>query len=215
MMDNDMACVQVHDLGHRFDGLPFLWRHVSFSVNRGQAFAVCGRSGCGKSTLLSIIAGWLAPTEGMVTRPEAARVTWVFQNPYGAVLRTVLDIAAYPLIAQGYTRQEAEHEAQSLLAEFGLQQAWDRLFLDLSGGEAQRLMLVRAINTRPDILLVDEPTAQLDSKTALVVDDTLTSLVDKGAAVIVATHDQRTRAACDYVVDLDAYASQGDDDEIV
>ncbi|KFI51325.1 ATP-binding cassette domain-containing protein [Bifidobacterium callitrichos] len=211
---NDEICVDVRDLGQRFGTMPFLWRHVTFSVRRGQTIALCGRSGCGKSTLLSIVAGWFSPTEGEVRSPDKARVSWVFQNPYGAVYRTVLDIAAYPLITRGWRRAEADAEALRVLAEFGLDELRDRLFAELSGGEAQRLMLVRAINSKPDILLVDEPTAQLDSKTALVVDDKLVALAGRGAAVLIATHDRRTRESCDRVIDLDTYSvEEGSGDE--
>ncbi|OZG69177.1 ATP-binding cassette domain-containing protein [Bifidobacterium eulemuris] len=198
--------VEVDDLGHRFAGSPFLWRHVSFAVRDGEILALCGRSGCGKSTMLSIIAGWENPTEGVVRRGEPCRISWVFQNPYGAAWRTVLDIAAYPLLAAGHTRSYAEEQARSILDSFGLSALENRLFQELSGGEAQRLMLVRAINAQPDVLLVDEPTAQLDTRTADLVNSTLSQLARSGAAVIIATHDPRTCEACDRVIDLDLYA---------
>lgn len=196
--------IEAEGLGHRFARSPFLWRNVSFSVHSGEIVAVCGRSGAGKSTLLSIVAGWENPTEGIVRR-HGSRVHWVFQNPYGAAYRTALDIAAYPLLAAGFSRADADRQAAETLAMFDLADRADSMFMSLSGGEAQRLMLARAINARPQILLVDEPTAQLDTHTAKLVNATLSRLSVSGAAVMVATHDAQTRDACDRVIDLDRY----------
>lgn len=192
------------DLGHRFPPAPFLWRHLSFHIYAGEVVAVCGRSGCGKSTLLSIIAGWQKPYEG-TCRHNGTRVNWVFQNPYGAAYRTALDIASYPLLCLGMNRAEAELEAHRTLDMFALANREHNLFSELSGGEAQRLMLARAINAHPDVLLVDEPTAQLDNSTSQLVNASLSHLACNGAAVLVATHDPQTRQACDRVLDLNSY----------
>ncbi|WP_253953940.1 ABC transporter ATP-binding protein [Schaalia sp. 19OD2882] len=78
----------------------------------------------------------------------------------------------------------------------------ERPFHTLSGGEAQRLMLARGMAAAPDLLLVDEPTAQLDGRTARAVDAALSRLAEPGVIVVVATHDARTAAVCDEVVDL-------------
>lgn len=80
----------------------------------------------------------------------------------------------------------------------------DRRFSELSGGEAQRLMLVRAMAARPQVLLVDEPTAQLDPRTAASVNSALQAVSARGCVVIVATHDPATRDACHVVLDLGA-----------
>lgn len=194
------------DLGHRFPPAPFLWRHLSFHVYAGEVVAVCGRSGCGKSTLLSIIAGWQTPFEGTCLH-NGSRVNWVFQNPYRAAYRTALDIASYPLLCLGMNRSEAEREAHRTLDMFALAEREHNLFSELSGGEAQRLMLARAINARPDVLLVDEPTAQLDNSTSQLVNASLSHLACNGAAVLVATHDPQTRQACDRVINLNSYGA--------
>lgn len=202
---NGFPIVAAEDLGHRFPQTPFLWRHLTFTMHTGEVVAVCGRSGCGKSTLLSIIAGWQHPSEG-ICRNHGRTVNWVFQNPYGPAYRTALDIAAYPLLCQGMEREEAEREARGVLSMFNLADCESSLFSELSGGEAQRLMLVRAINAKPDVLLVDEPTAQLDNATSRLVNASLSHLACNGAAVVVATHDPETRQACDRVIDLNEYA---------
>jgi len=207
----DEPIIVAEDLGHRFPPAPFLWRHLSFHVYAGEIVAVCGRSGCGKSTLLSIIAGWQKPCEG-ICRHNGTKVNWVFQNPYGAAYRTALDIASYPLLCLGMNRAEAELEAHRTLDMFALSNREHTLFSALSGGEAQRLMLARAINAHPDVLLVDEPTAQLDNSTSQLVNASLAHLACNGAAVLVATHDPQTRQACDRVLDLNSYGTAGGND---
>lgn len=201
----DEYVVTLIDLAHSFGDNPPLWTHVSLELKAGESMAVCGRSGCGKSTLLSIISGWLEPTHGTVCVRDGAKIQWVFQNPYGAVHRSALDIVAYPFIMQGERRNEANTHAKELLEEFLLEHCADQQFMNLSGGEAQRLMLARAIATHPDLLLVDEPTAQLDSHTAELVNGTLRHLSDHGASVMIATHDNSARAACNRVLNLDEY----------
>ncbi|NMM93595.1 ABC transporter ATP-binding protein [Bifidobacterium oedipodis] len=198
--------VAVHDLAHRFPGTDVLFEHVEFRLDPGQTAAVCGPSGCGKSTLLSILAGWEKPTAGSVERSDIERVGWVFQNPYGVSGRTALDHVVFPLLTKGMTRREAEPQALEAMGLFDLQYAADRRFSELSGGEAQRLMLARAVCSKPDMLLVDEPTAQLDTRTAHSVSRVLGHLAGQGMIVIVATHDKDTRDACQRVIDLAEWA---------
>jgi ABC-type lipoprotein export system ATPase subunit len=90
------------------------------------------------------------------------------------------------------------------MRQFGLKFATNRRFCELSGGEAQRVLLARALAIKPDLLLVDEPTAQLDRRSARVVNDSLGELSTGGAIVVVATHDPDTQAVCDLIIDLDA-----------
>ena len=136
--------VVVEGLAHRFPGTDLLFEHLDFVAEPGSTIAVCGPSGCGKSTLLSILAGWEKPYAGTVTREGVNRVGWVFQNPYGVAERTALDHVVFPLLAKGMRRKEAELKALEAMGLFDLEYAADRRFSDLSGGEAQRLMLARA-----------------------------------------------------------------------
>lgn len=196
----------VEDLAHRFPGTDLLFEHLSFTVQPGSTVAICGPSGCGKSTLLSILAGWERPYAGQVRREGIARTGWVFQNPYGVADRSALDHVVFPLLAKGMTRRQAEPQALEAMGLFDLEYAADRRFSDLSGGEAQRLMLARAVCSHPDMLLVDEPTAQLDTRTAHSVSHVLGNLAGQGMIVLVATHDPDTRDACGRVIDLADYA---------
>lgn len=198
-------------LDHRFAGTDVLFRGLDLDLREGTTTAVCGPSGSGKSTLLSILAGWERPWRGTIEREGIERTGWVFQNPYGTPERTALDHVALPLLAKGMTRRQAEPRALDAMALFGLARAAGRRFRDLSGGEAQRLMLARAICSRPDLLLVDEPTAQLDTRTAHTVNRTLRNLAGQGMIVVVATHDPDTRDACDATIDLALYAPDAPD----
>ncbi len=196
--------VKLCGLGHRFEEQPMLFENISAHLTPGKIYALVGPSGSGKSTLLSIIAGWLAPTKGEVTREGIEKTSWVFQNPHGVARRTALDHVALPYLARGATRIQAEQEALELLARFGLSHARGNQFRALSGGEGQRLMLARGIASAPDLLLVDEPTAQLDQRTAATVSESLANMATDRTIIIVATHDARTRDACTDVIDLGA-----------
>ncbi|GAA4152083.1 ABC transporter ATP-binding protein [Leifsonia shinshuensis] len=196
--------VTLRELGHRFGSGSPLFEGVSATLEPGRVYALTGPSGSGKSTLLGMLAGWITPTAGEVVREDVERVGWVFQNPHGVARRSALDHVVLPLIARGSTRSDAETSARALLARFGLGPAADRPFRALSGGEAQRLMLARGIATAPDLLLVDEPTAQLDQRTSAVVSDTLSRIATDGVIIVVATHDARTRDACTDLIDLGA-----------
>lgn len=194
--------VIIHELAHRFGGgAPLFWG-LSATLEPGRRYGVVGPSGSGKSTLLGLIAGAESPTSGRIDRVGVRRVGWVFQNPQGVSGRSALDHVVLPLIATGMPRPRAEDEARILLDRFGLAERADARFASLSGGEAQRLMLARAIASRPDLLLVDEPTAQLDPANAATVVDALGGVADEGAVIVIATHDPRIREACDVVIDL-------------
>lgn len=189
-------------LGHAFPGGPHLFRHVTFELLPARVTAVTGPSGSGKSTLLSILGGWLEPTHGRVVREDIRVLRWVFQNPHGVPARTALDHVVLPMLAQGRRRESAEKSALDLLDRFNLTRVAGRRFSQLSGGEAQRLMLARAIASRPDLLLIDEPTAQLDPISAGSVADVLHALAHAGTIVVIATHDPAVRASCHDHIEL-------------
>lgn len=189
-------------VGHRWGTGPALFQDISLELHRGDVVALTGPSGSGKSTLLSIVAGWLPPTTGTVERRGIRRIHWVFQNPHGQPRRSTRDHVTYPFLVRGARRREADRRADETLGRFGLADKAEQAFSELSGGEAQRLMLARAVATAPDLLLVDEPTAQLDRASAQTVNGVLAGLAEAGAIVLVASHDADTIRACDRAVDL-------------
>ncbi|MCL1923225.1 MAG: ABC transporter ATP-binding protein [Propionibacteriaceae bacterium] len=198
--------VNLEHVGHQFPGQPHLFTDLHLTLRPDRVYGLVGPSGSGKSTLLSILTGWLHPTDGSVTYQGITRIGWVFQNPHGVAYRSALDHVMLPLLIRGLFRQDAKDQAMTLLEEFGLASVAARDFCDLSGGEGQRLMLARGIAARPHLLLVDEPTAQLDTNTAHLVDASLHALARSNTIVVVATHSAHTRQACTDVIDLEEYA---------
>lgn len=194
----------LEDLGHRYGEGPWLFQGLSATLRPGASWAVVGPSGSGKSTLLWLLAGWINPSSGRIGRAGVTRSSWVPQHPLGVARRTALDQVVLALLVRGMARGQAEARATEVLSRFGLQKVAGRAFGDLSGGEAQRLMLARATVTDADLLLVDEPTAQLDARTAGTVTGCLHELVHAGGIVVVATHDVRVAARCDHVLELTA-----------
>ncbi len=194
--------VTLAGVGHHFPGAPDLFSGLDRVLRAGDVYAVTGPSGCGKSTLLGLLAGWIAPARGTVAFDGVQRVRWVFQNPHGVARRTAIDHVVLALLARGLRRRAATHEAITLLADVGLAAQAEREFRHLSGGEGQRLMLARALAGAPDLLLVDEPTAQLDPRTAAEVTGVLATLAGRSAVVVIATHDPRVAAACTESIEL-------------
>lgn len=161
-----------------------------------------GPSGEGKSTLLNILGGYLRPDTGEVTRgcsPE--EISFILQSNEGLRSRTVLDNVAVPLL-----RRMRENAARSLsieaLAFLGIDDLAMQIFRNLSGGEAQRVSIARAIAGRAKALLADEPTAQLDLRNRMLVVDALRRSASVGTAVVIATHDRLVAAKCDRVFQL-------------
>jgi len=208
-LDQELV-VRLDDVGHFFQPGQWLFRGLNVEFPGGVIIGIAGPSGSGKSTLLSIVAGWEKPRTGSVVVVRAASIRWVFQNPFGIPRRSAIDHVALAFLARGRSRKAATERAHQLLADFGLAGRADAPFAALSGGEAQRLMLARAVAGEPNVILVDEPTAQLDRANAATVNAVLSSLAARGAAVVVASHDAETLRACDQVVDL-AICVEGQD----
>lgn len=194
--------VTASGVSHWFPGTGDLFHGLSFDLHGGDLMALTGPSGSGKSTLLSLLAGWESPTKGTITWVGVSSVGWVFQNPVGVPGRCVLDHVALPFLAHGCTRPEASRQAQVLLERFNLGGLAGRDYASLSGGEAQRLMLARALAKHADLLLVDEPTAQLDPVAADTVNQVLGQVTDAHMITVVATHNPATAAACPVTINL-------------
>jgi ABC-type lipoprotein export system ATPase subunit len=180
---------------------------LSLTVERGEFVAVRGPSGCGKSTLLTLIGGMALPTSGTVTVADrtvsrlsaaqraafrAENVGFVFQMfhllPYLDVLGNVLVASA-----NGSAAAPRDH-ALELLDRFGLGSRLHHRPGQLSAGERQRVAMARALLNRPQILLADEPTGNLDPENAKAVLDLLATQVAEGLTIVLVTHEEH--AAC-------------------
>lgn len=188
--------MSVEDVGFGYSSSLMLFRGVTFSLAPGNTYALTGPSGSGKSTMLSLLNRFVKPSEGMIRFDGVERVNWVFQNPYGLPRRTVLDHVCTPLLDAGRGFASAGSAGRQLLERFGLESLATQQFRTLSGGQAQRLMLARAVASDPDLLLIDEPTAQLDRRTSAGVNAVMGELAAEGRIVVIATHDEATRASC-------------------
>ncbi|HEY7583067.1 MAG TPA: ATP-binding cassette domain-containing protein [Acidimicrobiia bacterium] len=194
--------MSVTDVAFGYERDRLLFEHLTFDLAPGTTTAICGPSGRGKSTLLSLIAGLQRPQRGTIAGAEGLFSCWVLQVPIGSSRRTAVDHVAVVYAARGKALPEAESRARELLLSLGLDTCSDLTFGTLSGGEAQRLMLARAIAADPDIMLLDEPTAQLDRTAAATVTSAIGLLAETGRIVVVATHDESLAQSCQYRLDL-------------
>ena len=167
-------------------------------VFAGQRIALVGPSGSGKSTLLHLIAGLDDPTVGEVSWPaigtrdelRPGRVAVIFQGPSLLPPLTVLENTALPLVIGGMTDKEAREVAHAALRTLDLDALADKLPEEISGGQAQRVAVARALAGEPSLILADEPTGQLDrANGAAVVDVLLAASEHAGSALVIATHD--------------------------
>ncbi|MDQ6605806.1 MAG: ATP-binding cassette domain-containing protein [Actinomycetota bacterium] len=172
-------------------------------VHVGQRIALVGSSGSGKSTLLHLMAGLDDPTAGEVSWPaigkreelRPARVAVIFQGPSLLPPLSVLENTALPLVIGGMTDAEAQQVARRALGTLDLEELADKLPEEISGGQAQRVAVARALAGAPSLILADEPTGQLDSVNgAAVVDVLLAASAHAGAALVISTHDLRLAA---------------------
>jgi putative ABC transport system ATP-binding protein/lipoprotein-releasing system ATP-binding protein len=168
------------------------------AVHAGERVALTGPSGSGKSTLLHLMAGLDAPTIGRVTWPaigdrtalRPGPVAVVFQGPSLLPPLTIEENVALPLVLGGMGDAEARRVAADALDRLELGDLRAKLPEEVSGGQAQRVAVARALAGAPRLILADEPTGQLDRATGVTVVDVLLAAADHaGAALVVATHD--------------------------
>lgn len=190
-------------------------RGVTLGIESGELIAICGPSGCGKSTLLSLVGCVDLPTSGEVaiegsvtsrlsdralTRLRRDRIGTVFQAFNLLQTLTVAENVAVPLVLQGRGLAEIEQRVSAVLARVGIAEKADVLPAQLSGGQAQRAAIARAIVHAPAIVLADEPTGNLDSQTGAEILCLLRELATSGQAIAIATHDATAAANCDRAV---------------
>jgi len=193
-------------------------RGISLSVEPGEFIALLGASGAGKSTLLHILGGLDIPTQGEVllngqnlyTIRDTARallrnqkIGFVFQFYYLMPEFTALENVMLPGLIAGYGREIVCDKALRLLAQVGLEKRKTHYPAELSGGEQQRVAIARALINDPGVLLCDEPTGNLDSKTGEKICGILAELHrEKTCTIVIATHSERVAAISSRVLSI-------------
>lgn len=178
---------------------------VSFTMQQGEIVSLIGRSGSGKSTLLNLVGGLDMPDQGKIwirgtdlttmNRRDLAlhrrnTVGMIFQSFNLIPSRTALENVSLALAFGGKSRTERIKIARSLLQSVGLENRTDHKPGELSGGECQRVAIARALANNPSLLIADEPTGNLDSKTSEEILELLYDLNRQGISILMVTHDE-------------------------
>jgi putative ABC transport system ATP-binding protein len=192
--------------------------HVNLSINNGEFVAIMGPSGCGKSTLLHLMGGLDRPTSGKViiedtpieemkddqlTELRRRRIGFVFQFFNLIPVLTALENAALPITLDGVKPVEAQKKAAEWLKRFGLSDRVTSRPDQLSGGQQQRVAIARALAAEPSLVLADEPTGNLDTRSGDEIAGLLREVAKQyGRTVIMVTHDPRIAAYADRIIFL-------------
>ncbi len=194
-----------------------LFSDFSLAVHANELVVVAGRSGSGKTTLLNVAAGLVRPTVGEVywgseriggmaaddrIRKRGAFIGYVFQN--AGLIDTLTAIENVALAAIPPERTLDHFRAKSLLGKFGLDGRSRHFPHQLSGGEQQRVAIARALYADPPMLIVDDPTANADGRTADEIIGFLRELADDGRAILVASHDRGLIYKADRVIEIES-----------
>ena len=208
--------VVCEDLKRRYGDYAAL-KGVSFTIARGEFAAVMGPSGCGKSTLLALLGLLDRPsggrylldgvdasrmTDAELTRLRRERIGFVFQA-YNLLPRlSALENVALPMAYAGMPFEERRERALKLLGRVGLEAKASRTPIELSGGERQRVGIARSLANSPSLLLADEPTGNLDSKSSVDVMAFFKELHAEGLTILLVTHDAAVGAAAQRILRL-------------
>ncbi|WP_373990652.1 cell division ATP-binding protein FtsE [Duganella sp. BuS-21] len=191
-------------------------RDISLTVEKGELVFLAGPSGAGKSTLMKMIAAMERPSAGQVIvngqdiariKPSAVpflrrNLGLIFQQQRLLTDRTVLANVMLPLLVTGASHQQAEQRARAALDKVGLGDRGGAQPLALSGGEQQRVSIARAIVNRPQVILADEPTANLDRASANKVLDALKAFHSVGVTCLISSHDEQMLDSAARVIHL-------------
>ena len=194
-------------------------RGVSLEIRRGTFNILCGRSGSGKTTLLNMIAAIDLPTSGKIffedqeiTRVKSAerdalrrkKIGIIFQNTALIAQMTALENVEFALSVAGIKPGKRRRQAVDWLEQMGIRERKNHMPAEMSGGEQARVAIGRALAHEPILLLADEPTSELDTKTSFRVIDMFRSLVDtNGLTIVMTTHDVNIMGAADLIYTME------------
>ena len=203
-------------------------RGVDLEIEDGELVAIMGPSGSGKSTLMHLIGALDQPDEGSIrfgkqdvskqsrnvlAELRGKHIGFVFQSFNLIATLTALENVELPMMYQGVARKDRLTKARNLLEQLGVSDRADHLPTELSGGEQQRVAIARALVNDPDLLLADEPTGNLDSKTGKQIMELLTKLnEEQGMTVVLVTHDPMVARYAQRTIHIfDGKVGQADD----
>ena len=192
-------------------------KNINLAINRGELVSITGPSGSGKSTLLHIIALLDQPTSGEVffknksfsksndeekdlVRKKGISIIYQHNNLLSDF--TALENVMIPLLNNGFSWNESRQESMKLLNSVNLSKRINHFPNELSGGEQQRVAVARALITKPDLILADEPTGSLDRKTANEIFSFFLKIKTKNRAIIYATHNRELSNRADYKLNI-------------
>lgn len=217
-MSGALACTglwKLYDLG---DEPVEAVRGVNLSIKSGEMVAIMGPSGCGKTTLLNVLCGIDDPSAGVVTVSgkqlygisddertglRATHMGFIFQQFNLLPVLTALENVELPLLVGKVDATKARSMARHALDSVGLGDRYDHRPAELSGGQQQRVAVARAFVHSPDVILCDEPTGNLDSRTSDEIMDLLIARNrDEGVTLVIVTHDEEIAARCDRVLHM-------------
>lgn len=216
-----MSLIEIKDLVKNYENnglvVPAI-RGIDLSINKGEFSAIAGPSGSGKTTLLNIIGGLDNPSQGSVRVGDSSltelspkelsdmrlrSIGFVFQAYNLIPVLSAIENVEYVLLLQGVDKDERRERSAEMLREVDLGNEIDRLPKELSGGQQQRVAVARAIVSEPDIVLADEPTANLDQKTGANLLDLMHELnKKKDITFIFSTHDQMVMERAERLIQL-------------
>jgi len=191
--------------------------NVSLKVKDGEFIVIKGPSGAGKTTLLNLIGGLDSPNKGVIYS-HGIKITdmkeeslasfrlinsgFVFQNYNLISTLTAEENVMFPMNLSGMTLEEQRKRAMMLLGRLGLDERREHLPFQLSAGEQQRVAIARALANEPPIILADEPTANLDTKTSIFIRDIFGELKNENKVIIIATHDDKLIDLADRIINF-------------
>ena len=177
---------------------------IDVEINRGDFVAIVGPSGSGKSTMMSMVGALDLATEGEIyldnediehmeeselAQIRGRKIGFVFQTFNLIPTLTALENVALPMTFQGVSEEVRNVRAEEILKMVGLEQRKNHLPNELSGGERQRVAIARALSNNPEVILADEPTGNLDTKTGIEIMEIFKELNKQGKTIILVTHD--------------------------
>lgn len=192
-------------------------RGVDISIEPGEYVAIMGASGSGKSTLLNVLGCLDRPTSGRyyldgrdvarmndddISRYRGRKIGFIFQAFNLIPELTIVENIEVPLFYQGIAPAQRRETAIEMLSKVGLDERTDHRPSELSGGQQQRVAIARALAMRPAVLLGDEPTGNLDSKTGRDIQNLFQSLHEQGITILVVTHDPNVAQRCKRIIRL-------------